>query len=99
MGASFSVNGSNTTITISVTSTTTNIQNVFGIVSLYLWNDGYGDHGMVDSPKLFSALTNQQKLDIFNAYIVRSIKNILLLDLREKSNAANQATTDAFGLN
>jgi len=98
MGASFSVNGQNTTITITVTSSTANIQTIFGIVSLYLWNDGYGDHGTPDSPIMYSSLTNQQKLDIFFNYVVRSIKSILLLDAREKSKVQNQLDIDGFGL-
>ena len=96
MPASFSVNGSNTTITLTITSTTVNIQAVFGIVTQYLWNDGYGNHGSVDNPILFSSLTNQQKLDILYAYIVRSIKNILILDAREKSKIQNQLDADHF---
>ena len=98
MPASFSVNGQNTTITITITGTTANIQNVFGIVTLYLWNNGLGNHGTDFNPILFTDLTNQQKLDIFYAFIVRSVKEILLLDAREKSKAANQAAADSFDL-
>ena len=98
MPATFTVNGSNTTITITITSTTVNIQAIFGIVCQYLWNDGYGDHGTLDAPVLFSSLTNQQKLDIFYNYVVRSIKSILFLDAREKSKVANQVAADGFGI-
>ena len=98
MPASFSVNGSNTTITITITGSTVNIQNIFGIVTQYLWNDGYGDHGTAFEPILFSSLSNQQKLDIFYNYVIRSIKSILILDAREKSKVANQAAADGFGL-
>ena len=85
-------------ITITITSTTVNIQAIFGIICLYLWNDGYGDHGSLDNPNLYTSLTNQQKLDIFYAYVVRSIKNILILDAREKSKVQNQAAADSFGI-
>jgi len=98
MPASFTVNGSNTTITITITSSTANIQTILGIVTQYLWNDGYGDHGTLDAPIQYSSLTNQQKLDIFFNYIIRSIKNILVLDAREKSKVQNQAVADSFGL-
>jgi hypothetical protein len=98
MPASFTVNGSNTTITITITASTTNIQALFGIVCLYLWNDGMGNHGTPDNPIQFSSLTNQQKLDIFYAYIVKSVKSILLLDAREKSKVQNQVDADGYGL-
>ena len=98
MPASFSVNGSNTTITFTITASTVNIQAVLGIVCLYLWNDGYGDHGTFENPIQFSSLTNQQKLDMFYAYIVHSIKSILLLDAREKSKVQNQLDADCFGI-
>ena len=98
MPASISVNGSTSTITISITSTTDNIQMIFGTVCKYLWNDGYGDHGTDENPIQYASLTNQQKLDIFHAYVVRSIKNILILDSREKSKLQNQAAAEAYGI-
>ena len=98
MPATFTVNGSNTTITITITSSTANIQAIFGIVCQYLWNDGYGDHGTFVAPILYSSLTNQQKLDIFFNYVVRSVKSILVLDAREKSKVQNQLEADGYGL-
>ena len=98
MGANFSVNGSNTTITLTITGPTATIQTVFESVCQYLWNDGMGNHGDPMNPNLYSVLTNLQKLDIFYVYMMKSIKSILAIDARNKSAISDQANIDSFGL-
>jgi len=39
----------------------------------YLWDRGCGDHGTEEEPILYTDLSNQQKLDIIDAYLLKSI--------------------------
>jgi hypothetical protein len=69
MTAKFIVSEQNTTITFEYTAITDKMIYVISDCSEYLWNLGYGDHGTIDKPKLFSSLTNQQKLGLVDTHL------------------------------
>jgi hypothetical protein len=94
MPATFTVNGSNTTISFTFTMTTTKTQSIVGIVSLYLWNRGYGNHGTPQAPILYSSLTNQQQLDLIFQHVKTSIMNVINIDAYQKSATDAQANVD-----
>lgn len=72
MAASFIVNGSNTTIRLEYTSTTTNIQSIVGDAAHYLWKDELDAEGNITNP--FDQATNQQKLDV----VFNHIKDVIV---------------------
>ena len=73
MTAKFTVSGADTTITFTYTATTAKMQAVIGDCSEYLWDHGYGNHGTMEAPELYSALTNNQKLALVDTHIRRVI--------------------------
>jgi hypothetical protein len=72
MAGRFVVDGANTTIIFEYTQITTKMSAFVTDCAEYLWNRGYGDHGTPAIPKLFSDLTNQQKLNLVDQYFRRS---------------------------
>jgi hypothetical protein len=69
MAGTFTVNGANTTIKFEYTALTTTILSIVGSAAEYLWNHGYGDHGTVEIPILFTSLTNQEKLNLVDTHL------------------------------
>jgi len=73
MAATFIVSGANTTINFEYTAPTTAVLAIVPAAAHYLWDHGYGDHGTEEEPIGFGDLTNQQKLDVVDAYIRQTI--------------------------
>ena len=94
MPAKFTVNGANTTISFEFTAPTAKIQNIVGIISLYLWNTGAGDHGTLEQPIYYDSLTNQQKLNLVFDHVRISLMNILHIDAFKKSADASAQDVD-----
>jgi hypothetical protein len=88
MAGTFTVAGGNTTITFTQTTTTAKMQNIIAAAAHQFY-----DGGLVLVPGVaFVSLTNQQKLDIVDAYI----KRIIVDAARAYSvKAADQAAIDA----
>lgn len=95
MASSFTVNGSNTTITFAYTKDTTTIQSIIGNAAEYLWNHGYGDHGTEAAPILFSSLTNNQKLALVEDHIkdvvVDAANTFKSVKAQDEAKAAEEA--------
>ena len=72
MASTITTSGANTTIAFSYTAPTATIQLIVGSAAEYLWDHGYGDHG-IDSSILFSSLTNAQKLSLVEEHIKRVV--------------------------
>ena len=99
MPARFTVNGSDTTISFEFTAPTTKIQTIVGIISLYLWNTGAGDHGTNDAPILYTSLNNQQKLNLVFQFVLTSLMNILHIDaFRKAADASSQDVDENLSL-
>ena len=95
MPASFSVNGSNTTIDMTFTAPTAKIQATFEIVCRFGWSSGYGPRDATGEQVPYVSLTNQQKLNIFYDYIVRQVKQILINNQRNLDAVTEQAAADS----
>lgn len=99
MSATFNVSGGNTTITINYTAVTAKVQDTIGNAALNLWNRGLGDHGTEETPITFDSLTNQQKLNLVDEYVLRIIRdlaktqNILTQSDAAKSTAESENET------
>ena len=95
MTATFTVLSGNTTMTFVYTAPTAMVQSIVGDCSEYLWNHGYGDHGTVDIPILFTALTNQQKLNLVDAYLKQCVVDAANAMKSNRAQDAARATQDA----
>lgn len=73
MAGTFIVNGTSTTIAFTYTAPTTTVLAIVPAAAHYLWDHGYGDHGTEEIPIEFADLTNQQKLNLVDAYIRQTI--------------------------
>lgn len=73
MAGSFVVDGSDVTITFEYTTNQTKAQSIIGDSAHYLWDKGFGDHGTDKEPVFFDDLTNQQKLNVVDEYVKKSI--------------------------
>ena len=71
MAGTFLVNGSNVSIIFTYTSTIATIQSLISAAAQSYWNQGIGVVYQADgiTPIPFANLTNQQQLDIVDAYI------------------------------
>jgi hypothetical protein len=92
MAGTITTGGGNTTLSFAYTTTTENMISIAEDAAHWLWDNGLGNHGTVDTPILFSSLTNQQKVDIIDSYFKK-----IIIDASNtyKSNAAAQAARDA----
>lgn len=90
--AKFSVSGSNTTVSFNYTAATDRVQAVINAAAEYLWDHGYGDHGSITEPILFSSLTNAQKLALVDDCVLHFI---LVYANAKKLQKAQEATFKA----
>lgn len=90
MSASFTVNGSNITIKIEYTAPIGTMQSVLGDAAEYLWIEETDEEGNVTNP--FADATNQEKLNVLDAYIKSVIVN---LANTHKSIKAQKAAREA----
>jgi len=95
MTARFTTAGGNTTITFEYTGTTAKIQAIVNDAAEYVWNRGYGDHGTLAQPKLFTDLNNQQKLNLVDQFVRRSILDDANANKSIKAQNAAKAAEDA----
>jgi len=87
----FEVLNGTTKLTFEVIANTTLVINVVGHASQYLWEHGFGEHGIPDESILFEDLSNQDKLDLVADHL-----QIVILDLANsfKSNLAQEQARD-----
>ena len=76
MAGNFTVTGSNTEVSFKWTKSTAKMQSLITSAAHYLWDVGYGNHGTIESPILFSSLNNQGKLDIVDAHVRQVILDV-----------------------
>lgn len=76
MTGSFVVSGENTTVRFEYTAQTVKIQEVISDSAERLFDRGFGDHGTEEEPRLFSDQSNQEKLDLVDAYVKKVIVNM-----------------------
>jgi len=95
MAGSFSVTSGNTTVNFSYTTTTVKVQAIVTDAAEWLWNHGYGDHGTAEVPILFSSLTNQQKLNLVDAYVKQVIIDTANTNKSVKAQDTARATEEA----
>lgn len=89
MPISFSTASGQTTITLTETAPTIRMQNTIGAAANWFWNHGMGNHGE-NGEITFDSLTWQQKLNIIEAFILRSVNDAA-------RNFNNQAAASAAG--
>lgn len=79
--------GGNTTVTIQYTATNTKVSNTLTDMAHELWSRG---------PKetTFESLTNSERLELIDAYILAHIRNLAKQYRRESSTAAAEATAE-----
>ena len=95
MAGTFTTAGGKTTVTFTQTAPTAKMQAIVEAAAHWWFDGGMGNHGTTDAPILFTSLTNQQKLDIVDAYIKR-----IIIDAARAYNvqAAAQAASDTASL-
>lgn len=88
--ASFTVDGTDTTVTFEYTALTAKVQEVIGACAENLWSEETDEDDVVTNP--FADATNAEKL----AVVDKHIKSVLV-DIANsfKSNAAQKAARDA----
>ena len=91
MSATFTQINGNTKIDFNYTAATAKVQTIITGAAEYLWTHGNGDHGTPKSPILFSSLTNQQKLDMVDTYIRKSV--LALANTNKSTKAQDLART------
>jgi hypothetical protein len=90
MTATFIVNSPNTSINFVYTALTANMISVVGDCAEYLYNHGYGDQTI-----LFSAYTNQQKLNMVDLYLKDCVVNAANSMKSNRAQDAARTTQDA----
>lgn len=94
MAGTFKVIDTNTEVTFKYTALKAKMLEIVGNAANYLYNNGRGDHGTEETPKLFSSYTNQEKLDLVDTHIKEAV--IALADtfvsLRDQDTARANAT-------
>ena len=73
--ATFTVDGTKTTVSFEYEALTAKIQLVVGDCAESLFNNGRGDHGSEEEPIVFADLSNTEKLNIVDDYIKEIIVN------------------------
>ena len=73
MAGSFIVLNGDVTVKFEYTSTQEKILTTITDAAHFLWVVGWGDHGTEEVPIEFGNLTSQQKLDVVDAYIRKTI--------------------------
>ncbi len=68
---SFTTAGGNTTVTLTYVTATTKMLDTLTNAAHAMWNLGYGDHSVT-----FDALTNQQKVDVIDAYVRATVVDL-----------------------
>ena len=71
MTATVTVNGQQATITFEYTGALSNMQALALTAAEYLFDHGYGDHGTDDQPRVFSDLSNAERLDMLDQHVRR----------------------------
>lgn len=71
--ASFSTANGKTTATFSYTAGTAKVQEIVGLLAEYVWVEQEDEEGNIVNP--FSDATNQEKLDVVDTYIRRTLVN------------------------
>jgi len=86
------LDGDNVTITATWTGLLTVVQRTVDDAAHYLFNMGRGDHGTEEEPRIFTDLSNQEKLDLVYNHITQVVK-----DMADDyvSNLAQAAARDA----
>jgi len=95
MTGRFTVNGQNTTIIFEYTTLTAKVSAIVNDCAEYLWNRGFGDHGTPAAPNQFSDLNNQQKLNLVDQYVRRSILDSANINKSLKAQNAARAVEEA----
>ncbi len=99
MTASFLIDGQNVTVKFEYTSTIMNATNIVDLMAKELFKRGRGDHGTEEEPIVFGDLSNQDKLNLMDAYWL----NIMLAFAKQrnlddkKELAAEDAADDEIG--
>jgi len=88
MSATVTTDNGNTTVSFAYTATTEKIVSVIGDCSESLFDRGRGDHGDEETPIVFDDLSNQDKLDLVDAYIKDVIINMANAKLLSKAKDA-----------
>lgn len=97
MTGSFLVDGDRVTIAFEYEVDLTKGQLVINDAANLLWDRGMGDHGDEETPIVFADLTNQEKLDIVDTYVRRTILGLAKTYSHEEAEEAarEQAEDDA----
>ena len=85
MSATVTTDSGDTTVSFAYTATTEKIVSVVGDASEALFDRGLGDHGDEETPIVFDDLSNQDKLDLVDAYIKDVIINMANAKLLSKA--------------
>ena len=86
--ATFTTADGLTSVSFKYTATTAKIVAVVGDASEMLFDRGLGDHGDEETPIVFDDLSNQDKLDLVDAYIKDVIINMANAKLLSKAKDA-----------
>jgi len=91
--ASFSTSNGDTTVKFEYTAATAKVQAVVGDAAESLWNEVTNDEGVVTNP--FSSATNQEKLDVVDAYVKGVVVNLANTFKSRKAQDAARETEAA----
>ncbi len=89
MSASLSVSNGNTTITLAYTASTARVTSTCLSAAQWIWNHGGNIEGLA-----FDELTNNQKLDLIDSYILNRIRHIA--ELQNEEDQVNLARLNAL---
>ncbi len=94
MTGSIIVNGSNVTLRFDYTTTQTIALAVAGSAAKELFSRGLGNHGTETAPRNEADLSNQEMVNLIDAYILRLVN--ALAQEYEGDKAANKARADTI---
>lgn len=94
--ASFTVNGTDTTVKFEYTAPTAKVQEIVGAVSENLWQEETNEKGVVTNP--FAEATNAQKLAVVDKHIKRVLVDMANSYLSNKSQQEARETAEASKL-
>lgn len=91
MAGTIIVNGQNVTLRFDYTTTATVATNTAGAAAEELFDRGLGDHGTADAPRLFASYTNQERINLLDAYFLQTVNNLARDHNANKAAAAAAA--------
>lgn len=95
MAATFITQNGQTKAVLEFIGATIKIKKGFNAIAKKYWSRGFGDHGTLELPKVFTDLTDQEKLDTVFAYTLEMYRDDALDQLEKDIEESIKGVAEA----